>query len=204
LQPRARKRLSSPERFELKQLIASGVLDASDLAAIAEDDELNATAPIEDTEEELDIEVCEEEPAFLRGQTRKALELSPIKIIKAPDGTLNRAAIQGAIHAKERRELKQQQAQAELEAAMHDLSAPWHDPMPDPGARHFAQDARGMVAAKQSGGPEWKKSVFGLTTTFGKITDMSIKEQRESLPIFKLREPLIRAIREVSENTFIC
>jgi ATP-dependent RNA helicase DHX8/PRP22 len=112
MQSRARKRLSSPERFELKQMIASGVIDASELALIAEEDEQMAafngigTSHVEDAEEELDVEVCDEEPAFLQGQTRQAIDLSPVKIVKAPDGTLNRAALQGAALAKERREMK--------------------------------------------------------------------------------------------------
>ncbi|KAI8051663.1 P-loop containing nucleoside triphosphate hydrolase protein [Syncephalis plumigaleata] len=201
-QPRARKRLSSPERFELKQMIASGVLDASELARIAEEDEQMAafngtgTSHVEDAEEELDVEVCDEEPIFLQGQTRQALDLSPVKIVKAPDGTLNRAALQGAALAKERREMKQQQTQAEIDSMVNDVNAPWQDPMADPGERSFAQDARGIATAKQPNAPEWKKSVFNLSTTFGRITDLSIKEQRESLPIYKLREPLVRAMRE--------
>jgi ATP-dependent RNA helicase DHX8/PRP22 len=81
---------------------------------------------------------------------------------------------------------------------VNDVNAPWQDPMADPSERSFAQDARGVASAKQPNAPEWKKSVFNLSTTFGRITNLSIKEQRESLPIYKLREPLIRAMREVS------
>jgi len=60
-----------------------------------------------EVEEELDIEIREEEPPFLAGQTKRTLELSPVKIVKAPDGSLNRAALSGASLAKERRELRQ-------------------------------------------------------------------------------------------------
>jgi ATP-dependent RNA helicase DHX8/PRP22 len=59
-----------------------------------------------ETEEELDIEIREDEPPFLRGQTKHTVQLSPIKVVKAPDGTLNRAALAGASLAKERRELR--------------------------------------------------------------------------------------------------
>jgi len=57
-------------------------------------------------EEELDIEVREDEPSFLAGQTKRTLNLSPVKIIKAPDGSMNRAALAGTSLAKERSELR--------------------------------------------------------------------------------------------------
>lgn len=44
--------------------------------------------------------------------------------------------------------------------------------------------------------PEWKRSTFGKALRYGKITTKSIKEQRESLPIFKLKEQLLKAIKE--------
>lgn len=41
--------------------------------------------------------------------------------------------------------------------------------------------------------PEWKKHVIGgKKSSFGKKTDMTLIEQRQSLPIFKLREDLIK------------
>ncbi|RKP11990.1 P-loop containing nucleoside triphosphate hydrolase protein [Piptocephalis cylindrospora] len=207
------KRLSSPERFELKQLIAAGVIDSSELEDLAEADELpgggggqGLMTLEEGAEEDLDIEICEEEPSFLRGHTRHAQDLSPVKIVKAPDGTLNRAALAGASLAKERREIRQQLAIAEADSEARDVNAAWVDPMPEAGSRHFAQDVRGSKptgTAGPGGGPsatetipEWKAQMFNKAVTFGKITPMSIKEQRESLPIFKLRERLIQAVQE--------
>ena len=58
-----------------------------------------------------------DEPAFLRGQTKRSLELSPIRIVRAPDGTMNRAAMSGAQLAKDRREARDQAAK---EAAKQD------------------------------------------------------------------------------------
>ena len=61
----------------------------------------------------------------------------------------------------------------------------------------FAQDVRGQSRIQQAQQQsEWKKHAFNKATTFGKITTLSMKEQRESLPIFKLREPLVQAIRD--------
>ncbi|CAG8527360.1 4070_t:CDS:10 [Paraglomus occultum] len=188
------KRLSSPERWEIKQLIASGVLKASDYPNF---DEEHGVMDNMETEEELDVEIREEEPPFLRGQTKHSMQLSPIKVVKAPEGTLNRAALSGAALAKERRELRQQQANAELDSVSRDVNTAWLDPMPEPGERHFAQDLRSIAAGRKAGEvPEWKRETFNKATSFGKITNMSIKEQRESLPIFKLRSQLIQAISD--------
>jgi len=187
------KRLSSPEKWEIKQLIASGVLDPSEYPTF---DEENGLLNTEETEEEMDIEIKEEEPFFLRGHTRQTVQLSPVKIVKNPDGTLNRAALAGAALAKERREIKQQQANAEMDELPKDLNKPWVDPMPENGERTFAQDLRGITHDPNANISEWKRKTFNKATTFGKITNLSIKEQRESLPIFKLRDSLVKAVMD--------
>ncbi|KAF5847303.1 hypothetical protein GGP41_000015 [Bipolaris sorokiniana] len=192
-----RKRMTSPERWEIKQLIASGVIPKSDYPDIDEDfnAHINGEGGFEE-EEDVDIEVREEEPPFLAGQTKQSLELSPIRVVKAPDGSLNRAAMAGDTLAKERRDLKQQEAQekAAKEAANVDLSSQWNDPMAQ--QRQFASDLRNTRTNEPSQAlPEWKKiSTNSRETSFGKRTNMSIKEQRESLPVFKFRKQLLEAV----------
>ncbi|KAI9315927.1 P-loop containing nucleoside triphosphate hydrolase protein [Dichotomocladium elegans] len=159
-------------------------------------DEVNDYGADMEAEEEIDVEVREEEPPFLRGQTKKTLQLSPVKVVKVPDGTMNRSALAGAALAKERRELRHQQQNEEMDEAAKDVNKPWLDPMPEPGQRQFAQDLRGAAAAGQQAQAEWKRATFNNATSFGKITNLSIQEQRESLPIFKLRKSLIEAIQE--------
>ncbi|KAJ3221793.1 DEAH-box ATP-dependent RNA helicase prp22 [Clydaea vesicula] len=186
------KRLTSPERFELKQLMAAGAIKSFDLKEYDED--LNVLN-YEPTEECLDIEINEAEPLFLKGQIKTAIQLSPIKIVKNPDGTLNRAALGGASLAKERRELRQQQAQEEIDKALGDSGKAWDDPMAN------AEDKRNLgkgsgVVMKTLEVPEWKKKTFNNATTFGKITSLSMKEQREGLPIFKLRSTIVQAVDE--------
>ncbi|KAA1467822.1 P-loop containing nucleoside triphosphate hydrolase protein [Dentipellis sp. KUC8613] len=192
---RSAKRLTSPERWEIKQLISSGIIDASEYPDLDEDFS-NPMARAE-VEEDMDVEVKEEEPPFLRGQTKRTLDLSPVKIVKAPDGSLNRAALAGASLAKERRELRQQEANEQADSEARDFSAPWLDPMSKPQDKMFAQDLRGNLRGQK---PEetsgWKSSAFNKATTFGEITNLSIQDQRKSLPIYKLREPLLQAIRE--------
>eukprot|EP00951_Prasinocladus_malaysianus_P017130 scaffold134764_cov35-Prasinocladus_malaysianus.AAC.1 len=65
------------------------------------------------------------------GANLRALFVSPIKIVKNPDGSMQRAAMTQSALMKERRELKEQQQRSELEAVPKDLSRPWEDPMPE-------------------------------------------------------------------------
>lgn len=193
-----RKRLTSPERWEIKQLIASGVLKAADYPDLDEEiqeykkEALNEEGP----PEEVEIELCEAEPAFLKGQTHLSMDLSPVKIVKNPEGSLNRAAMSGGILAAERREMRQQ-LKAEEEAARGDappdISKTWADPLSQ---RHvFAQDVKS--GAGNEGVPEWKRVAFSRSSgPTGRTTTMTIKEQRESLPIYQLRKDLLAAIRD--------
>eukprot|EP01156_Anaeramoeba_ignava_P018780 Anaeramoba_ignava/a92940_108.p1 GENE.a92940_108~~a92940_108.p1 ORF type:complete len:795 (-),score=220.25 a92940_108:34-2418(-) len=155
----------------------------------------------DEMEEDLEIELNDEEPTFLRGQTRHTMALSPIKILKNPDGSLVRAAMTQVTLAKERKEVREQQRNQMLESIPKDINRPWIDPLPEEGERHLALDLRGLGMAQEDL-PEWKKSTFGKTVAYGKKTNLSIKEQRESLPIFKLRNELMSAIRD--NQVLIC
>ncbi|RMZ75891.1 hypothetical protein DV738_g5205, partial [Chaetothyriales sp. CBS 135597] len=194
---RTKKRMTSPERWEIKQLIASGAISAQDYPDI--DQEYNDTLNGGDgdqLEEDIDIEIREEEPPFLAGQTKQSLELSPIRVIKAPEGSLNRAAQAGTALAKERKELKQQEAaeRAAEEASKVNLNEQWQDPMINPEDRKFASDlrqAQQQTSSAISAIPEWKR---GQGQSFGKRTDMTIKQQRESLPVFKFRNQFLDAV----------
>ena len=171
----ARKRLSSPERFEIKQLIAAGVLKVEDYPDLDEQHGVNVQPEME---EEVDIEIKEEEPLFLKGQTKTAVELSPIRIVKNPEGSLNRAAMNGAVLARERRELRQQKsAEAEKKGTPGDGDA-------------SAYTERQSAFSR----PDPRKKSEPIS--YGKITDLSIKDQRESLPIYKLRQTIIKAVDE--------
>jgi hypothetical protein len=152
-----------------------------------------------EVEEELDVEVREEEPPFLAGQTKKTLDLSPVKIVKAPDGSLNRAALAGAQLAKERREIRQQEANEAADSQARDLTEGWLDPMAKEGDRSFAQDLRANQAPKPFEASTWRGSNGAKATSFGEITSLSIQDQRKSLPIYKLRDLLLDAIAKVSQ-----
>jgi ATP-dependent RNA helicase DHX8/PRP22 len=191
---RNRKRLTSPERWEIRQLIASGVASASDYPDLEEE---QTSTDQNGLEEDIDIEIRDEEPPFLAGQTKQSLELSPIRIVKAPDGSLNRAAMAGTALAKERRELKQQEAaeKAAEQASRADLSSQWADPMIAPEHRKFASDLRSTLSSRPAESvPEWKRATLGKDQPLGRRTNLTMKQQRESLPIFKFRKQLLEAI----------
>lgn len=62
--------------------------------------------------------------------------------------------------------------------------------------RYLAGDFKQMAAPPEM--PEWKRVSFG--GAYGKKTSLSILEQRQGLPIYKLRENLV----QVRLFTFIC
>ncbi len=195
---KVKKRMTSPERWEIRQLIASGVVKASDYPDL--DEEYNSTLNGEgemELEEDVDIELREEEPPFLAGQTKQSLELSPIRVVKAPDGSMNRAAMAGTTLAKDRRELRQQEAQdkAAEESSKVDLSAQWNDPMSAPDERKFASELRSAKPLTSTEVvPEWKRATQNKEQSFGRRTDMTIKQQRESLPVYRFKSELIKAV----------
>jgi ATP-dependent RNA helicase DHX8/PRP22 len=194
-----KKRMTSPERWEIRQMIAAGIVKASDYPDL--EDDYNATLRGDgqlELEEDIDIEIRDEEPPFLAGQTKQSLELSPIRVVKAPDGSLNRAAMAGTNLAKERKELRQQENESQEEKTKVDLSSQWQDPMANPETRQFASDLRKRPQAAQSTSdavPEWRKTI-AKDQALGKRTSMTIKEQRESLPVYAFRQQLIQAVRE--------
>jgi ATP-dependent RNA helicase DHX8/PRP22 len=194
-------------------------------------------------EEDVEVELNPEEPTFLRGQTsRSGVALSPIRIVKAPEGTLQRAAMTQSALTKERRELRDQQKQALMNEVPADVRTAWEDPMPGKDSRTLAQDwrqsmssaayqvrkcylsfshsvfslcasLRGMICIWQScvpikyinftyiccqaeEMPEWKQMALGKNARLGAPVTRSIKDQKESLPIYKLKNELINAVHD--------
>jgi ATP-dependent RNA helicase DHX8/PRP22 len=82
-----------------------------------------------------------------------------------------------------------------LQAVPKDLSRPWEDPLPEAGERQLAQGMRGSnLAAREE--PEWKLKAMGKAATLGRKDVRSIQEQRESLPIYRLKDQLIQAVHD--------
>lgn len=188
-----RTRLTSPERWEIRQLIASGVVNAADYPDLDEDIESLQQEATVGVEEDVEIEVKEIEPPFLAGQTFQSLELSPVRVVKAPDGSLNRAAINSAVSAKERREKKQKEKAEDL--LSQDAASESRD------NRHSLESASDPLGHQKYGAadPAWKQATIGTTkTAYGnrQRDNMTIAEVRKSLPVYEFRQDLINAIRD--------
>mmetsp|Transcript_12057 Transcript_12057/g.28301 ORF Transcript_12057/g.28301 Transcript_12057/m.28301 type:complete len:1283 (-) Transcript_12057:45-3893(-) len=193
---RRKKVLTEQELFEAQQLIRSGVLPVEQYPTFDQEGGLGMLSQ-ETTEEETEVELADIEPSFLRGQTRRSgKDLEPVRIVKNPDGSLQRAAMQQGTLAKERRELRQAQANQLVDSIPKDLNRPWEDPLPEAGERHFAQELRSINMSAFDGAPEWKQKAESKTLSYGIISNKSIKEQRESLPVFRLKSELMRAMSE--------
>ena len=73
----------------------------------------------DEIEEEFDLDLNDRVAPFLEGQTSKErADVSPVKIVKNPDGSLQRAAMTQSALAKERRELSQQTQRAAAEVSI--------------------------------------------------------------------------------------
>ena len=84
------------------------------------------------------------------------MQVSPIKIVKNPDGSLQRAAMTQSALSKERRELREQQQRTLLEAIPKDLSRPWEDPLPEQVCRpHPHKQAVKYLNPRPQGGVWW-------------------------------------------------
>ncbi|KAJ3608168.1 hypothetical protein NHX12_025218 [Muraenolepis orangiensis] len=196
--PMERKRLAKItdlEKWEIKQMIAANVLPKEEFPEF--DEETGIMPNINDEEDEdLDVDLVEEEPPFLRGQTKWTMNLSPVKIVKNPDGSLSQAAMMQSALAKERRELKQHARAVEMDSIPTGLNKNWIDPMPDYEGRQIAANMRG-IGAMPADLPEWKRYAFGGNQmSYGKKTELTILEQRASLPIYKLKEQLVQAVHD--------
>lgn len=219
-----RQRLSSPERFEIKQLIAAGVLNARDYTDLYEEGVAEMSTSREQTlvepEEEVEIEISTEEPAFLRGQSslKKVLELSPVRVVKNPEGSLARAAMSGAALAADRRDDKRsgatgagrgrfRQSESAKDAIIKTVGASWEDPMA--GTPLFADDLRRKAQTEGRSRPPVMlhnyqqlqlqqlsdSSSAPPSSRRGTPADL-IAEQRRSLPIYQLKKELLSAIED--------
>lgn len=68
--------------------------------------------------------------------------------------------------------------------------------------RYLANDFKQMVAPPEL--PEWKRVSFGgVKASYGKKTQLSLLEQRQSLPIYKLKTELVEVRTIIYSILFI-
>lgn len=123
------------------------------------EDDLVMIGEGEDEEEDVEIELVEEEPAFLRGYGRVREELSPVRIMKNPDGSLAQAAMMQSALSKERRESKMAQKDSEVQSRPATFGPDWNDPIPNTAASQNEDQSRNLSSMPEV--PEWKKHITG-------------------------------------------
>jgi ATP-dependent RNA helicase DHX8/PRP22 len=104
--------------------------------------------------------------------------------------------MQGAL-SKERREIKQQQRdQQQRSETFRPNGTNYDDPMNPESTMSRSLTPAEITAKASANMSEWKKSLMNNKPTFGKRTNMSIIEQRQSLPIYRLKEQLLKAVND--------
>ncbi|EHA97587.1 ATP-dependent RNA helicase DHX8 [Heterocephalus glaber] len=186
-----------PEKWKRKQMIAASILSREKFPDF--DEEMGILPQLDGKEEEdLEIELVEKEPPFLRGHMKWGTQMSPVRMVRNPESSLLQAAMMQSGLAKEQRELKQvqQREDAKMDSIPTGLDKHWFDPLPDAQGRQTATNLRAIRAMARHI-PEWKKQAFGDNKVFyGKKTQLSLVEQREGLPIYRLKGQLVQAFRD--------
>merc|ERR1719510_2767938 len=75
------------------------------------DEETGLLPKVDSDDEDIEIEMVEDEAPFLKGHGRMINDLSPVRIVKNPDGSLAQAAMMQGALSKERRETKMTERQ---------------------------------------------------------------------------------------------
>ncbi|KAI0990099.1 hypothetical protein GJ496_010024 [Pomphorhynchus laevis] len=208
VQPRRKvQQISDYEKWEIHQMISANCIDKGELPYF---DEENGILPRDDDSEgeDIEIELVDEEAPFLKGYGRQSRQnMSPVKIVKNPDGSLQQSAMMQGALAKERRELKQAQRESVISEESGDgggasngnnkatsCRGSYDDPF-SAGIGNLNNNS-GKSNSNNSHLSEWKKSLINERTVYGKRSNLPILEQRQSLPIYRLKDELMKAINE--------
>lgn len=125
LPPVRRKRLSSYERFELEQMISSGVLSPEEQKELLSQYDNVGMNDTMQTEEAIDIEVNHAPAPFIKDASFKNVSMEPTKIVKNPEGSLARAALTGSSMVQERKMLRERQAKEQRDKLPDVVSYIW-------------------------------------------------------------------------------
>lgn len=192
---RAKDRLNSPDLWEASRMKYFAGKDLGPAKKVEDMDEKELN------EEDVEIELNDKEPSFLVGQTSKTgVNMSPIRVVINPEGSLQMEAIKGLQYAKERRENREQKQRAMLETGDGEkvsasLFVQGKDGSTDYRGTHFSEH---QVHRDPEMPVELMKNdiVVPAKSKLQKKSRREILDQRESLPIYQYKEELLNAIRE--------
>ncbi|KAF5209341.1 DEAH-box ATP-dependent RNA helicase prp22 [Clavispora lusitaniae] len=147
---------------------AAGAARASDYPELYEVEEDPAES------EGFEVEINPHEPKFLQGQVRARAE--PAHIVKNPEGSLSRAAMDGSRLAQEMREQKKEQRKKEQKQ----------------------QGTEGQNKDKEQSKGKEQASYSKSRKNVSKSSDLA--QSRKRLPVYAMREQLLSAVRD---NQFV-
>lgn len=194
-----KRKLTSPERWEIRQLIASGAASISDYPELQEEEQHKKDVnSLNDDDDEtvqddsnLEIELnTKDKPTFLKHEKVTLDRQANVPILtKASKGTMNRAAINGSKLLQEHRESKLQKKK-DIERLIREKNA-IDDPKIDKAKVKFEIEN----LKKQLVVTSWERKKLSQKVLFGKKTAVPISKQRQSLPIYKMRDELMRLVK---------
>ena len=168
---------------------------------------------VNDPEKDLNIELREEEPPFLKGMTSKTnVKLTPINLIKNPEGDMQKSIVDRNEQAKLRKEIRDKHNKERIinlkrtaenmigmptELKEQDIIKMRSGFLNDKELRYmkFDLDNKKILKGVDEEEPQYVKenrkkiNEFKLRKKF-----LSMREQRESLPIFQFKEELRKQI----------
>lgn len=200
-----KRKLTSPERWEIRQLIGSGAASIEDYPELNEqsseiDNEINNSSgtnakdnkDIDNDMENLDVELnTDDKPQFLKNQIdQDNINTELPKIVKVPRGSMNRVAMNGSATMKEHREEKFQKKK-DIELKIRHLRT-----LDDPTKRNLKNKEEIDQLKKELIVTAWEKNRIQEKVTFGKRSSLPMTEQRRGLPVYKMRKTLVEAIEK--------
>lgn len=192
-----RRPLTSPERWEIRQLIGSGAASIEDYPELNQDQikevpKLSDSSNANVRNQEVDVELnSDDEPLFLQGQLEKGpKKYEAPKIAKVPKGVMNRVAVGGSALMKSHREEKVK-LKREIEQQIRKKRA-----VDDPTKNREEDKKKVDDLRQQLVVTAWERNRLRENISFGKRESQPISGQRKSLPVYKMRSELVRAVQD--------
>ncbi|KAG7660883.1 PRP22 [[Candida] subhashii] len=200
-----KRKLTSPERWEIRQLIASGAASADDYPELEEGDDEDSESQDNDgfgftkkhePELETEIELNKIKPKFLEGQTlENEKPSSSINISQAP-GSMTKLANEGSKFVREfKNEKLKEKRKKEQEIRQQSTNIDSYDPLFQRSEPVKELESDEVAIKTEAIISEWKIAESKKNITYGKRTNLPIEEQRRLLPVYSMRSELVESIK---------
>ncbi|KAG7691394.1 hypothetical protein KL933_005300 [Ogataea haglerorum] len=192
VEPRAQKRKQDPDLWELTQMNSAFGVKKIALMGNGGDDpyaEVEEAREQESEEEEVEIEVSKRVPSFLKGKNlRLDVNESDLTGTKNPEGSMTKVAQYGSKFMSEAKMRKLEQKYEEDRAKRLEEKIRMNgDPL-----NQMSRSSENEI--KDSAYKEWQRQ--SRNQSYGIRSSMTIKEQRESLPVYQKRDALLQLVQQ--------